>query len=73
MENKSTRETATGWCTDRYSVVSEVAEELKDHWLEIYTETELTEEQIVWKMLPIAISILSKHPDFTDTNADWEW
>ena len=70
---KSPGDLAIEWAIEKYARVDEFAEQLKDHWLEIHDLTELTDEEVKWRMLPIALSILEKHEDFASGLGHWDW
>jgi hypothetical protein len=73
MEYKSAGDLAVNWATDRYSRAEEIAEQLRNHWLEIWPECSMTEEELTWKLLPMAIDILKQHPEFADTEMGWDY
>ena len=73
MEYKSAGDKAVDWAQDRYSRAEEVAEHLRNHWQEIWPETTMSEEELMWKLLPMAIDILKKHPDFSDELTGWDY
>jgi hypothetical protein len=65
MEDYEIKDRAVTWAGNRFSVAEEIAQEYANHWLEIHDDTAFTNEELVMKMLPMAIDILKKHPDFT--------
>ena len=73
MEYKSAGDKAVDWAQDRYSRAEEIAEHLRNHWQEIWPETTMSEEELMWKLLPMAIDSLKKHPDFSDELTGWDY
>ena len=73
MEYKSAGDKAVDWAQDRYSRAEEIVEHLRNHWLEIWPECSMTEEELTWKLLPMAIDILKQHPEFADTEQGWDY
>ena len=70
-ENNQTR--ALSWASSRYAVIEEMAEGLANHWQTIHEETSMTEEEIILKMMPLCVAILSKHPEFSDAEEMWDY
>jgi hypothetical protein len=73
MEYKSAGDKAVDWAQDRYSRAEEITEHLRNHWAEIWPENSMTEEELTWRLLPMAIDILKQHPDFADRDCDWQY
>jgi hypothetical protein len=73
MEYKSAGDLAVNWAIDRYSRAEEIAEQLRNHWAEIWPENTMSEEELTWKLLPIAIDILKQHPEFADVEMGWDY
>jgi hypothetical protein len=71
-KNYERKKIVTNWAANRFSVAEEIAQEYANHWLDIHDDTAFTNEELVMKMLPMAIDILKKHPDFTKSR-HWEF
>jgi hypothetical protein len=72
MEYHEQKNEAVNWATNRFSVAEEIAEEMANHWMVLHDTTPLSYEEIILKMLPMALDILKKHPDFSKSR-HWEF